>query len=389
MPKKCAGMKSSMIALLFFTLLLGCSSQDQLYGEYNGEADALKLDLSSQRPTFWPRQNDELAGIDRTKSPRINGDKDSDSVIGGDSRKFLLLRKESAVNAFSRTLEVEDKETYEGYVYFSNDSPSGLNENGADLTSRDTRLALEIPTKVRTRTSMSASLLSANAQPKIVGSTATIESSDVSETIYLKLVSAEVRKQDGKILHTIPVEDLRKPQGALIQCGEEIPGVLVAGCSGFVTFKLEATQSTFKAQLSLGFDNGRDYMNYVTAADYNGIWARFIFENTGKVEQKNVNVRFKIESPSFIFTPGEQSPLEKDALGRIYTFDLQDLTTGKHAGDVPVGKQVEIIVRIEPQPGWAETLCAEKEVNVQGDVSVDGFYSFTTSASIYPDSALC
>ncbi|MBY6385415.1 hypothetical protein HG717_16065 [Rhodococcus erythropolis] len=382
-------MTLSTIAFILLAFLAGCSIQNQLYGEYDGRADALKLDLSSQRPTFWPRQDDELAGIDRTKSPRINGNKDAHTVIGGDSRKFLLIRKAGDGNSFSRTLEIEDDSQYEGYVYFSNDSPTGDSENGADLVSRDTRLALDIPERVRARTSMSASILSANAQPKIVGSTVTVESKEVPETLYLKIISAEVRGQSGELLKNISPQDLAKPQGALIQCGDESEGVLNAGCSGFVTFKFEASQSAFRTDFSLGFDGGSNYANYILINGDRGIWARFIFENTGSVDQRNVRVRFNSKSPYFIFVSGEHSPQETDALGRRYLFDLQDLTNGKHVGDMPAGTQAEIIVRIEPQPGWIETLCADKEANIQGDVSVDGFYSFTTNASIYPDPSIC
>nr|WP_141215951.1 MULTISPECIES: hypothetical protein [unclassified Rhodococcus (in: high G+C Gram-positive bacteria)] len=376
------------VAITLCALLTACSDGTKLYGEYDPSSESLRVDLSSERPTFWPRQDDELDRVDRTNAPRINGEKDSSDVIGGDSRKFLLIRKAGSDNAFTRNLTLDMDSTYEGYVFFSNDSPE---EDGSDnLVSRDTRLALNFPGSARSRRAASATIISANARPAVVGSSVTIQSSEPSVAVSIKVSSARAHGQDGADWGEIPEQELVSPQGASIGCGGYNDGKLKSGCSGYVTFTFETSRSKYQSEMSVGFDNGDEYRNYLTVSDASrGIWVRFKYLNTGKVDQRDVKVKFDIGSNSLAFTDGNSSPVETDALGRTYKFELGELTDGKSAGDVPVGKEIFITARMSFSEGNMNELCTIGKIVIGATVSVRGFFDSRTTTTLYPEKAVC
>ena len=389
------------VSILFAIIVVliassSCSASDDLVGAYDDSADTAKLDLSSSRADWWPKLDDSYYNHEGSTRPRINGEEQSGLVVGGDQRKFLLLREEGSETGFGRSLEVSAGKKYEAYIFFKNisaksDSPS----TNSELTSRNTRLSFNLPSSVsQSSTTVSAQLFSSNSSPGTVGSSATVQKPSAYESIRLSVSSAAVYSQDQSFIENLPVSDLISGRGATISCGaNSSPGDVPPECSGYAIVKFEAASSKFRSKFEVSFTRDTDsWENYLLiSGQIGGLWAQLTYVNTGDVEQSNVEISMSLDENSpFEIKDGSPYPyydLPNTSRQYVYPATLKD---GVTAPKVDAGKTYVVGVWLTPKPGWQSEICKQGgKVALAATISSDGFYSNNLTATAYADASLC
>ncbi|WP_431877977.1 hypothetical protein [Amycolatopsis sacchari] len=245
-----------------------------------------------------------------------------DNPRHGDERSFVMVRPTGKPAAAEYGLvQIQPRTEYEAWIYFRNDARS------AEAVSRNTRMAVTLPSAVMGRERLNATITSANASPPRVWKGVVLATSP-DDGVAVRIVpgSAWLYRDDATTGTALPVDELFSMQGTPIGCGQP-DGLLPGGdgCAGYVTFRFFADQPNFTVDQWVAPSGSGAWSASATAAQGEAVDFKIRYQNTGTTEQNDVAVRSELPA-GLAYVPGSTKIANSASDGQWRPIESDDLS---------------------------------------------------------------
>ena len=261
----------------------------------------------------------------------------------GDERNFVRVRDAVPTNGqYTESVDLTAGHEYLVYVFFHNNANASLNASGVGIA-KDVYVKAGIPTTVAKSGSsyVTGTISASNATPTAVWDEATL-ANKTSSDMYLSYVPGSAIIHNVGNANGLKLSDNIVSTGATL--GYDSLNGTIPGCSeysGFVTFRVKASQPNFTVTKQVRLSGTTTWANSVTAKIGDTVEFAIGYTNTGTMTESNVSITDKLPA-GLTYVKG--SSMLKNVNSPNYTAVSDNIMTalGLNIGDYTAGSNAYV-----------------------------------------------
>ena len=262
----------------------------------------------------------------------------TDNPVQGDERNFMQVREATAGNeTYADSISLTANKEYVVNMYYHNNAASNLNASGVGIA-HGAYIKAAIPADVpqgSNGTKAVGYIGASNATPSEVWDDISFKNTTSSD-MYLSFIPGSATIHNFGKTNGLTMPDSIVTNGTSL--GYDLLNGDLPGCneySGYVTFRVKATQSTFTVQKQVRIQGTTEWSENVTAKAGDTLEYRIEYMNTGSTTQTNVVVKDSLPAHQSYVAGSTTLKNVNNPNGKALNDDLT--TKGVNIGDYTAG----------------------------------------------------